>query len=56
MKKVTVYFKSGNLISFKAKNFEMSIKNDIRYLIVESPNFEAWMFDPQEIECYIIRP
>lgn len=57
MKKVTVYFKSGNSVSFKAKKFNLIItgKNrENRQLIIEGVSFE-WMFDLDQIECYIVK-
>ena len=57
MKKVTLYFKSGNKIKFKCKELEFDYdKQGVkRSLILTSPTFEEWMFDLSQLEAYIVK-
>lgn len=55
MKKVTVYFKSGNKVSFKASKFDLVTRdNGERRLNIENISLDGWMFDLNQIECFTI--
>lgn len=57
MKKVTIYFKSGNVLNLKCRDFIFTVDKDgtNRELSLIAPNFNEWMFDLGQIECYIIK-
>lgn len=57
MKKITIYFKSGNMMRFKCKTFEFTIdkNSDKRELKMTNVDMEQWMIDLSEIEAFTIR-
>lgn len=57
MKKVTIYFKSGNKLIFKCKNFEFNYDktSDKRKIEIEGANIDSWMIDAQEMESYTVK-
>ena len=56
MKKVTIYFKSGNVVRLKCKKFIFTLDRatDQRTLNIIECNLEAWMLDLSEIEAYTV--
>ena len=56
MKKVTIYFKSGNILKLKCKKFRMYLDGNSRNLEIEtSSNILGHMVDLSEIEAYTVK-
>lgn len=57
MKKVKVYFKSGNTLSIRCEKFEFYYdnNNNNRNIRIIKPNKVEWMMDASQIEAYTIK-
>ena len=54
MKKVTIFFKSGNKLVFKCKSFNFTIKETKKILTIEGEGMD-WMIDANEMEAYTVK-
>jgi hypothetical protein len=55
IKRVTIYFKSGNTIFLTCKDFKFTIINGKRNLEIKDSNLDGWFFDLMQIEAYTIQ-
>lgn len=57
MKKVTLYFKSGNIIKLKCKELVFTFDNISGKKTIDfiKPNIDVWMIDLNELEVYIVK-
>ena len=55
MKKVTIYFKSGNNLSFKCEKFDFDFKQSTGRTVSITGAFSAWLIDAMEIEAITVK-
>ena len=54
MKKVRIYFKSGNKMTIRCRKFEYTIDKDGKKNLEIDTWYEYYMFDLDQIEAYLV--